>query len=203
MNSGQTADRVYDALKAMVRERAFRPGARLDPARIASDLVSSVTPVRDALNRLTGEALVETRSGDGFHLPQIDAPALQDLYDWSIELLTLAIRSWPADRAPRARGSSPSPAAAAEMLFAEIGTLSANAEHARAIAGLGDRMHAARLCEQALFADSADEVIAIAAALTADDRPRLRTLLTAYHRRRRRAAADVVRALYRAPTNAG
>lgn len=202
MNSGQTADRVYDGLKAMIRDRAFRPGERLDPARLSVDLLSSVTPVRDALNRLTGELLVETRTSDGFHLPRIDAPALQDLYDWSIETLALAIRGWPAGLAARERPSAGPPAVTAEAIFAAIGRLSANAEHARAIVGLSDRLHAARLCEPALFADSAAEIAAIGAALASDDRQNLRSLLASYHRRRRRAAADIVRALYRAPTNA-
>jgi DNA-binding GntR family transcriptional regulator len=201
VNSGQTADRVYEALKQRVCNRGFRPGARLDPAHLSSELVSSVTPVRDALNRLTGERLVETRASDGFHLPQIDAPMLQDLYDWSIETLALAMRRWPERIEVREHPPGASSAARARALFGEIGRLSANAEHGAAIASVSDRLNAARICEPLVFDDCPDELARIATALAADRRSELRTALATYHRRRRRIAADIVRALYRAPTN--
>lgn len=95
MNSGATAERVHEALKRRIMGREFRPGDRLDPAVLAAPLSSSVTPVRDALHLLTGEGLVETRTSGGFHIPALDEPALKDLYDWSAELLALAIRGWP------------------------------------------------------------------------------------------------------------
>ena len=112
MNSGATAERVHEALKARIMGREFRPGDRLDPAILAVPLASSVTPVRDALHLLTGEDLVETRTGDGFHVPALDEPALKDLYDWSAELVALAIHAWPRQHAaivfhPRAQDGHP------------------------------------------------------------------------------------------------
>src|SRR5690606_19908960 len=95
MNSGATAERVHEVLKARIMGREFRPGDRLDPAVLAAPLSASVTPVRDALHLLTGEGLVETRTSGGFHVPALDEPALKDLYGWSAELLALAIRAWP------------------------------------------------------------------------------------------------------------
>jgi DNA-binding GntR family transcriptional regulator len=48
-------------------------------ALLAEQLSASVTPVRDALNTLTGEGLVEPPGG-GFHLPPLDEPGLRDMF---------------------------------------------------------------------------------------------------------------------------
>ena len=201
MNSGPTAERVYDALKRRIMDHEFRPGDRLDPSVLAETLASSVTPVRDALHVLTGEGLVETRTSDGFHVPQIDEPALKDLYAWHAELVVLAIRGW------EPRGTSPTKLADSHgrrgfadrtsALFAQIARRSANAEHVRAIEALNARLHAARTVEPLIFGALDDDLGAIEAAVTTDDRAALRRLATNYTRRRRRAAAEIVRALYR------
>src|SRR3546814_20965129 len=93
MNAGLTSERVYEGLRQRILDREFRPGDRLDPSALAEVLNSSVTPVRDALHNLTGAGLVETRTSEGFHLPHIDEPGLQDLYAWHAEILSLALRS--------------------------------------------------------------------------------------------------------------
>lgn len=80
MNSGFTSERVYSALKRRLLSSEFKPGDRLDPALLSETLSSSVTPVRDVLNILRGEGLVETRTGEGFFRPLLTAPDLEDLY---------------------------------------------------------------------------------------------------------------------------
>src|SRR3546814_18453571 len=106
MNSGATFERVYDALKGRILGNEFRPGERLDPARLGSELHSSPTPIRDALHLLMGEGLVDTRLGSGFHVVMIDAPALQDLYSWNPEVLLLSVRSWSPTAPPAAAAIS-------------------------------------------------------------------------------------------------
>lgn len=199
MNSGQTAERVYGAIKQRIAERAFRPGDRLDPAQLADALNTSVTPVRDALHILTGEGLIETRTGDGFRLPLIDAPALQDLYDWNEEVVGLAIRSWSGP--PRPRNGGPALANVAECaaeLFSRAAEASRNIEHVRAVGGLNDRLHPVRFAELTVIDGAEEEVAELIALLAAGEAAALRRAVAAYHRRRRRAAAAVVRALYRA-----
>lgn len=205
MNSGPTSERVYAALKRLILDRRFRPGERLDPARIGEELNSSVTPVRDALHILVGEGLVETRTGEGFQLPPIDEPGLQDLYAWNAQLLTLAIRTWPAHgRCKDAATLEPDEGAAgrAARLFTAIADRSPNAEHRVAIDRLNDRLHAARLVEAQRLDGTDDECAALEAALGRGDVAALRKLVLAYHRRRQRTAGDIVRALYRG-TRAG
>src|SRR3546814_2721046 len=107
MNSGHTAERVYDAIKQRIMAHEFRPGDRLDPAVLAELLASSVTPVRDALHMLAGEGLVEARTSGGFHLPSIDEPGLEDLYAWAGEVAALAIRAWPRGKPPTVGRADP------------------------------------------------------------------------------------------------
>jgi DNA-binding GntR family transcriptional regulator len=202
MNSGPTAERVHEALKRRIMGREFRPGDRLDPAVLAGPLASSVTPVRDALHLLTGEGLVETRTSGGFHVPALDEPALKDLYDWSAELIALAIRAWPCPDAaiattPGAQDDRTIAERAAET-FLSIARRSINREHARAIDRLNARLHAVRIVEPHVLEKAGEELAVVTSAAAAGERDLLRRLNTSYHRRRRRAAADIVRAAYRA-----
>jgi hypothetical protein len=115
MNAGATAERVLKALRLRLMDRDIRPGDRLDPALLTSQLGASATPVREALHVLSGEGLVEARAGGGFCLPLLDEAALQDRYDWSGQLLQIALRHWPREsrdlRANPLAGAGQDPAA--------------------------------------------------------------------------------------------
>ena len=199
MNSGITSERVYTALKARLLAGEFKPGERLDPAHLSETLSSSVTPVRDVLNMLRGEGLVETRTGEGFFRPNLTAPDLEDLYAWSDQVLALALRQWPmAPPAPRPI-STPPPAVADRTadLFLEVAAASTNFEHKRVMVGINDRLHAVRASE-VLVLDRVEEELSELAAALADHAARdLGKLIFAYHRRRRRVVSDIVRAVYR------
>lgn len=199
MNAGATAERVYEALKLRLMHREFRPGERLDPAVLAEPLAASVTPVRDALHRLTGEGLVETRAAGGFHMPSLDEPGLEDLYGWTAEVVALALRGWL--RTADGTGWEPANGTLAERfaaVFLAIGRRSHNGEHARAIDGLNARLHAVRTIEPYVLDSIEQELAELSAALEGNERETLARLNAAYHRRRRRAAAAIVRAAYRA-----
>jgi DNA-binding transcriptional regulator YhcF (GntR family) len=200
MNAGPTVERVHDALRQRIMSRDYRPGDRLDPAVLAAPLSSSVTPVRDALHLLTGEGLVETRTSGGFYIPALDEPALKDRYDWSAQLLVLAIRAWPGVTTaimPTAMEELSSIADRTGAIFLAIASRSANGEHRRAIDRLNARLHAVRSVETHILDDIEAELAAIVSAAGLGERDRLRRLILVYHRRRRRAAAAIVRAVYR------
>jgi hypothetical protein len=202
MNSGPTAERVYQALKGLIMGRSFLPGARLEPAALADLLSSSVTPVRDALHLLTGEGLVGTRTGEGFHLPSLHEPGLNDLYAWTSEVLVLAIRarSSPCDRCEAAASDKGGDSAVRTAgLFKATAARSSNVEHGAAMSSLNDRLHSIRLVEPQVLGDVNSELDELIAANVEDDRRQLARLIGAYHRRRRRFAADLVRAAYRTP----
>lgn len=200
MNSGVTAERVYDTLKRRLLHGEFRPGDRLDPALLSESLSSSVTPVRDVLHQLTGEGLVESRTGEGFHLPQVTEPDLRDRYQWNGQILALALRqrtgASPLPSAPA--GNDPDAMAEeAASLFSWLARNSANAEHARAVASTNDRLHVARRVESRCLADVAGDLSGLRAAMAAGEDGRVGKLLSLYHRQRQRIAAEIVRAIYR------
>lgn len=57
-------DRAYGALKAALLAGRYPPGERVVLRQVADDLGISLTPVRDAVNRLTAERVLE-RGGPG------------------------------------------------------------------------------------------------------------------------------------------
>lgn len=198
MNSGPTSERVYDAIRRRILARDFHPGERLDPALLAQDLASSITPIRDALHLLTGRGLVETGTSEGFHIPHIDEPSLKDLYAWNLEVLALAIRSWPRDGRPApSKDRTGDPADEIAALGVVIAQRSRNAEHLRAMLSLNERLQPLRVVEHLSIEPVEGEVEALGAALAEHEETQLRRLLLDYHRRRQRKAAEIVRAYYR------
>jgi len=201
MNAGPVAERVYDALRDMILAHAFRPGDRLDPNALAEHLSASVTPVREALNVLSGEQLVETHRSGGFYIPSLDEPALKDMYAHCAEVLVLALKLWRPWSIVDWDAIAQKRTAYADRVgdaLESTARASANAEHGRAIHSLNARLHAVRMIEPAVLEGSIAEIRDIESALDSGDKDLLRRLVGAYHRRRIRASADLVRALYRA-----
>jgi len=202
MNAGHTAERVYGSLRALLLEGGFRPGQRLDPAMLAAELSSSATPIRDALNRLTGEGLVTARTSEGFHTPLVDQIELVDLYRWSTDIAKLSLRSrrrghhfaaeaydWPTDAVSHARATT--------KLLAQLAGASANAEHGNALYSVQARLGSAYCAEVQILPAFDEEMALLAATVAANDIPRVNQLLDARLRRRVQHGAEIVRWLYR------
>ncbi|MGH6616436.1 GntR family transcriptional regulator [Sphingomonas sp.] len=202
MNSGATAERVYDALKERLLSGDLRPGERLEPARLGEAFASSVTPVRDALHRLAGERLVETRTSDGFHLPLVTESGLRALYAWNDDLVRLAVRTWPhGQEMGRGDALSADAARATRQLFALIGARSANAEHGVQLQACSDRLAAARSAERRVLDAIDPEIRTIATAFDHGAPGELIKLVRAYHRRRIAATPRIAHALYQPDAN--
>lgn len=197
MNSGVTAGRVYDALKGRLLSGDLLPGDKLEPARFADELSSSVTPVRDALHRLTGERLVETRTSDGFHLPLVTEPGLRDLYAWNVVLASMAISAW-----PRGGGGAHARALAVDLcratagFFADLARRTGAAELDAQIESANDRLATARVAEARVLDNVEDELRELAVALDTQAPALLLKAIRLYHRRRDRTVPAIVRALY-------
>lgn len=193
MTAPSTFERVYAAIKERLVSGDFRPGDRLEPIHLSEDLNSSVTPVRDALHRLTGERLVEAPKHEGFRVPVVSEVMLRWLYLWHRDLLLLAL----ASRALRTLSPSegaiddgrPVPVRSSFLKLAEI---SGNPELAHALQSLRDRLGPFERIEAELLDGFEDEAAAIAKAMTDSDLRELRRLLAAYHRRRARIVPDLI-----------
>lgn len=199
MNAGATTGRVQNAIRQMILTRGVRPGERLDPVMLADRLATSATPVREALNQLCGAGLVDARPGGGFHVPMIDAPALADLYRWNEDVIAIILRSAKG----RLSGglTEPGPAVdtatATAALTMRLAQASRNEEHQRAIRDINARLHAVRLVEAVLMADTIDELARLSAAADLQNISLLRKGWRRYHRRRQPMVAEIVRSLLR------
>ena len=196
-----TFDRVYAAIRQRLREGLYRPGDRLEPALLSDELNASVTPVRDALHRLTGERLVEAPRHEGFRVPQLSEARLRHLYAWHLDLLLLALmrRRGGASDAPQ----SAAPTAAMDpheqrrAMFTAIARSTGNPEHMAALDSVAERLQPLTRLEDLLLDEVEIEADAIFQALRLGDRRQLRRRLVNYHRRRERIVPELLERLER------
>jgi len=92
MNPAPTFDRTYPLIKSQLLSGAWRPGERIDVALLSKDFSASAIPVREVLQRLVGERLLELVPGGGFAVPDLGEKALWDLYAWHGQLVRFALR---------------------------------------------------------------------------------------------------------------
>jgi len=74
-------DRVYDQIKAMAVSYQFKPGERLNEGALSRRLGVSRTPLREALNRLNTEGLLNALPGKGFFCRDLDVQEIFSLYE--------------------------------------------------------------------------------------------------------------------------
>jgi DNA-binding GntR family transcriptional regulator len=200
MSQPGTFDRVYAAIKQRLRAGGFRPGERLEPAILSDELNASVTPVRDALHRLTGERLVEAPRHEGFRVPLLSESMLRHLYAWHLDLLLLASARHKAEASTQ--GPEPDNHLAYQRLnnaFARFASESGNPELAATLKNLAERLDPYRRFEQEFLDRLEDESERIIAAIRAQDRRELRNRLVRYHRRRHRIVPELLERQYAAP----
>jgi DNA-binding GntR family transcriptional regulator len=199
-----TFERVYAAIRQRLREGVYRPGDRLEPALLSDELNASVTPVRDALHRLTGERLVEAPRHEGFRAPAMTETLLRYLYGWHQDLLLLAVlkhqRTALADEIAANDGLANAPAGDRQSaLFLALARASGNPEHVAAFEALTHRLEPARRLEGFFLDETAAETSNIVRALQAHDHKALRSMLVRYHRRRAKIVPELLGALLSPP----
>jgi len=199
MSAPGTFERVYAALKQRLRQGVYNPGDRLEPAVLSEELNASVTPVRDALHRLTGERLVEAPRHEGFRVPMLTETGLRHLYAWHRDLLLLAlVGRRPAAADPPGDGDVlEAEQEKQNLLFFALARLTGNPEHLAALQELTSRMEPVQKLEAALLDRVEQETAEIALAMKDGDRPRLRRALLNYHRRRERIVPELLDFLHR------
>ena len=200
MTPAPAFDRAYASTKAHVLAGRWLPGQRVDLAGIANELGTSLTPVRNALYRLLGERLLTGGPNDGFIIPIRTEPDLADLFGWSASLLGIALHASPGapdtHEAPVDPGESL--AERTRALFEAIAMRSGNGALEIEMTSVNDRLHSARLAESAVFDDREAEYDGLRQAITSGVSNRIKIGLARYHRRRIRAAGQIVRAMHRA-----
>lgn len=91
-DEASVVDRAYERIKARSVAFSFKPGERINEVALAGDLGVSRTPLREALNRLVAEQLIDFRPGKGFFCRELDVQAVFALYELRAVLEVAAVR---------------------------------------------------------------------------------------------------------------
>jgi len=195
-----TFERVYAAIRGRLGSGLYRPGERLEPALLSDELNASVTPVRDALHRLTGERLVEAPRHEGFRSPMLTETTLRHLYAWHLDLLLLAVMRHGASALAEAKvaadGGAGAPAYQRQTeMFLALARGAGNPEHSIAVESISARLQPVQRLEERFLDETEGETADILRSLQAHDRKALRSSLLRYHRRRQRIVPQLLGAL--------
>lgn len=79
--SGSSVDRIYEQIKQMAMNYKFRPGEPLNEVELAASFEVSRTPLREVLNRLVAEGLLDFVPRKGFSCKPLDTKRVFDLYE--------------------------------------------------------------------------------------------------------------------------
>ena len=86
----RASDSVFQILRESILTQVFRAGERLDIKDLTVKLGVSLTPVRDAINRLAAEGLIEIRPRSGTFVSDLSADEVADTFDVRMALECLA-----------------------------------------------------------------------------------------------------------------
>ena len=197
------ADNVYRRLKAEIMSGRYGPGSTPNVHQIALEIGVSISPVRDAVERLVGERLLITRSGGGFQMPPVTEQSLHDLYLWHSYLARGAVRATPAvanadelarELAALDADDNGAIVRATARLFTAFGATSGNSEHVDAIRSAGERLAVYRLAERRLR-DRISELEHLLTLSVSGSKIALKEAISVYHRRRFRHLSEIAQAL--------
>ncbi len=194
MSPAHVLEPTYDALRRRLLTGAWPSGQRLEAVRLADEFGVSITPVRDALNRLVGERLVYSTPGDGFHVPRFDETEFRTLLHWHHMLLFAALRH---RRGPLPRIEVPQGhdgiGERTALLFGAIAATAGSSELDWAMSNAAARLGAFRRYEDAALGGVGDELDAIEQLAGGAPRGTVRRAIGHYHRRRADRAAVIAR----------
>lgn len=86
------SQRAYEQIKHSIISLEYPPRALLDEATLRADLELGRTPIREALQRLAREQLVEIVPRRGIFVSEIDMADLQRLFEMRVPLEVLAVQ---------------------------------------------------------------------------------------------------------------
>jgi DNA-binding GntR family transcriptional regulator len=86
---------IYETMRQRIAIRHYPPGTWLKEQEIAAEFGVSRTPVRQALQQLETEGLVEIKNGVGVRVTEVDDAALDQIYLLRLELVALIGRAAP------------------------------------------------------------------------------------------------------------
>src|SRR5215213_4594935 len=94
---GDSAARVYEAIRSRILSMDLAPGAAMDEAALVRDFQVSRTPVREAVVRLASEGLVILLPNRGSQVAPLDLARIRDYLE-AIDLVQRAVTALAARR---------------------------------------------------------------------------------------------------------
>lgn len=134
-NRSQTKERLGDRAYALIRERIVTlkllPGQQIDEALLGKTLAIGRTPVREALQRLTAEKLLDSVPGRGFFVRPVSIDDVKSLFEVLTTLERFAVhlaaqRITPEEVRRLAEVSERHKAAMARQDFLKVTTLNSD-----------------------------------------------------------------------------
>lgn len=192
MSPAHVLEPTYRRLKREIMEGVWRGGVKLEAQRLADAFGVSMTPVRDSLNQLTGEGLVELTPGEGFRVPLLTEQLLRDMLEVNGALLEVAnpARST-LSRDPQKLETGSDYADRLADVFSSLAGASDNGYLSSVVNHISNRLHAVRQIEaQAL--PGAEQIIADLERSLEAPASRRRAMISRYHRQCRQIAPQLV-----------
>ena len=198
------AERVYETLRDDIKLGVYKAGERIDISSAAMRLHTSISPVRAALNRLSGERLVESHPHEGFSVPHLSEVGLREQFEWSYRLALLALR-WPTEAAGKPDDfkeilNVADTVLAIEALIIGIGELTPNLDLRKELAISNVRLHRVRRIEVGLFPDLNREIRRWQETWLKGDREGVAQAFDTQHDRRRSFVPQIIERLHQTPS---
>ncbi len=83
---------LYQVILERILNGIYAPGQRLFPDHLRTEFGVSITPVRDAIQRLKLDGFVQVHARQGVYVATLDAKRVRNIYDLRIALESLAAR---------------------------------------------------------------------------------------------------------------
>jgi len=160
---------VYEILKQKIIRSVYEPGERLNIETLAESLEVSATPVRECLNRLVAEDLLELVPRVGFFTKPVLEGSVRELYELNFALLTSA------------RQSPEMLASLSSKMFLNLALLSGNQELIARIGNINDRLYYIRKVEAGCAKRPDQYILVLCKAIAHQDYSAIRTALVEYH----------------------
>jgi|GEM_PF-429958 len=204
MISGRRAsEQVYLLIKRELLSGQFRPGDRVDSASLRPIVGTSHIPVREVLQRLCGEGLIDSFRGEGFFIPYVTEVSLAGQFEFLHTLLRFCAR----------KGMPPDPillnhidfealrilpkADRTARLFQAVAIASRNIGAERAVRQANDGLHVVRTLTRDLIPNRFREFDQLIETWRAGELPAFEAALAAYFERRLALVPQFVRRLER------
>ncbi len=156
MSPAHVLEPTYQRLKRELVAGTYPMGSKLEALRLAEDFGVSMTPVRDSLNQLTGEGLVERHPGEGFRVGRLTEQSLRELLELNHLLLLHAVGTGPGvipGGPGPVRKADDYPARIA-AIFVRMAAASGNRVLVRYVEQIGERLGPARNIEPDVIPDA-------------------------------------------------